>query len=150
MWVALGSAMGGALGAALGWIASSFVGGPVRRFFDLRGEVIRRLTEFGNVRARWKDIRDDSGASSGQVEEMDISEKEIARLEEAQRVLRDLASQIRAFAENEPLAMRFVLLRYDPMTASSGLIGLSNAYDSYGESKAFQRKKIETALRINS
>ena len=38
----------------------------------------------------------------------------------------------------------------DPMTASSGLIGLSNAYDSYGESKAFQRKKIETALRINS
>jgi len=31
-------------------------GGPVRRFFDLRGEVVRRLTEFANVRAKWKEF----------------------------------------------------------------------------------------------
>src|SRR5438128_2462148 len=94
-WLALGSAFGGAVGAALGWTASSFVGGPVRKFFDLRGEVIRRLTEFANVSARWKEVPDDSGATSGEVHAMDLSDKEIARLEEAQRVLRDLASQMR-------------------------------------------------------
>ncbi len=26
------------------------------RFFDLRGEVVRRLTEFANVRAKWKEF----------------------------------------------------------------------------------------------
>jgi hypothetical protein len=44
------STIGGAVGAAVVWAVSSFVGGPVRRFFDLRGEVVRRLTEFANVR----------------------------------------------------------------------------------------------------
>ena len=50
--IALGSAVCG----ALGWIASSFVASPVRKFFDLRGEIIRRLTEFANVRAKWKEF----------------------------------------------------------------------------------------------
>jgi hypothetical protein len=50
------STIGGAVGAA------SCLGGlklcrrPVRRFFDLRGEVVRRLTEFANVRAKWKEF----------------------------------------------------------------------------------------------
>jgi hypothetical protein len=50
------STIGGAVGAAVVWAVSSFVGGPVRRFFDLRGEVVRRLTEFANVRAKWKEF----------------------------------------------------------------------------------------------
>jgi len=50
------STIGGAVGAAVVWPVSSFVGGPVRRFFDLRGEVVRRLTEFANVRAKWKEF----------------------------------------------------------------------------------------------
>jgi hypothetical protein len=140
MWVALGSVFCG----ALGWTATSFVGGPVRKFFDLRGEVIRRLIEFGNVGARWKGSR----ASPNEI--MDRSEKEIARLEDAQRVFRDLASQMRAFAENEFLAMKLVRLWYDPRNASDGLIGFSTELDTYGESRASRRKLIETALRINS
>ena len=148
VWLALGSAFGGAIGAALGWTISSFIGNPLRKFFDLRGEVIRRLIEFANVPARWKEIADDSGAKSGERIEIELAENEIARLEEAQRTFRDLASQMRAFAENEPLALWLVRLRYNPLKASAGLIGLSNTYDTYGGTKAFQRKTIETALRI--
>ena len=54
--IALGTA-GGALG---GWVLLTFVGGPLRKFFDLRGEIIRRLTEFANVRARYKVLPDGS------------------------------------------------------------------------------------------
>src|ERR1700683_2958281 len=126
------------------WIATSFVGGPVRKCFDLRGEVVRRLTEFGNVGARWK------GSRAPPNEIMDRSAKEIARVEDAQRVFRDLASQMRAFAENEFLAMKLVRLWYDPRNASDGLIGFSTELDTYGESRASRRKPIETALRINS
>jgi hypothetical protein len=135
----------------LGWGTTSFVGTPIRRFFDLRGEVIRRLVEFANVPARWKEMRDDSGFPAGRVQDMDLSDKENARLEEAQRVLRDLASQMLAFAGNEIFAGWFVrrVMRFDPKAAGNGLIGLSNEYDTYGGSRAFQAKMIETALRIN-
>jgi hypothetical protein len=51
-------ALGSAVCVALGWGVTSFVGSPVRKFFDLRGEVVRRLTEFANVRARYKELRD--------------------------------------------------------------------------------------------
>ena len=112
----------------------------MRRFFDLRGEIIRRPTEFANVRARF-----------GGLEELGpISDQENARLEEAQRTLRDLASQMRAFAENEPLAAWFVCWRYDPMNASAGLIGLSGSYDTYGSDRAFHGQTVATALRSNS
>jgi hypothetical protein len=43
----------------------SFVGRPLRKFYDLRGEVFRRLTEFANVRARLREIPDDTGEASG-------------------------------------------------------------------------------------
>jgi hypothetical protein len=148
-WLALGSALAGAAGAIIGWIISSFIGTPVRKFIDLRGEVIRRLTEYANVRARWKEVRNPSGAVS-RVEEQGLSDKEIARLEEAQRVLRDLGSQMRAFAENESMAMWLVGWRYDPMKASGGLIGLSNEYDRYGSGKALHRTTVATALRIEA
>ena len=39
---------------------TSFVGSPVRKFFDLRGETVRRLTEFASVCARYKELPDHS------------------------------------------------------------------------------------------
>jgi hypothetical protein len=147
--IAIGSAFGGAIGAMLGWMASAFVGSPVRKFFDLRGEIIRRMTEFANVRARWKEIPDDVGAISGNREDMGLSDKEIERLESAQATLRDLAAQMRAFAENETLALWFITrLRYDPAGASAALIGLSNTYDTYGKGKAWQKQMLGKALKV--
>ena len=141
-------ALGSAVCVALGWGVSSFVGSPVRKFFDLRGEIIRRLTEFANVRARYKVLPDGSLGVGGLEELGQISDPEIARLEEAQRTLRDLASQMRAFAENEALAAWVVRRLYDPIHASAGLIGLSRSYDTYGKDRAFHRETVVKALRI--
>ena len=63
----------------------------LRRFFDLRRDVNRRLVEYGDVLARAKmdgDMR----------VPLDISPVEDARLTEAQVVLRGLAGEMRAFA----------------------------------------------------
>lgn len=141
--------IGSFFAAAFAWIILEFVGRPLRKFFDLRGEVIRRLIEFANVRAHWKELPDSSSAVSGNLEEMDLSAVDIARLEEAQRTFRDLASQMQAFAQNETFARYFAeLLRYKPLAAGAALIGLSNSYDTYGSAKALHRKQLYQALHI--
>ena len=62
-----------------------------------------------------------------------FTEADAKMLEEAEGVFRDLASQMRAFAQNEILAVWIVkLLRYDPVMASAGLIGMSNSLATYG------------------
>lgn len=141
--------IGSFLAAALGWVVLEFVGRPLRKFFDLRGEIIRRLIEFANIRARWKLVEDSSGAVSAEATEISLSEAEIARLEDAKKALRDLASQMSAFAENETSARLVAqLLGYNLREASAGLIGLSNSFDIYGETKAFHRKTLARALRF--
>jgi len=87
---------------------------------------------------------------SGNREELPLSEEAIERLHEAENVLRDLASQLRAFALNETLGGYAVrLLGYDPLTASGGLFGLSNSLDTYGGGRDFHRKTIAEALRVD-
>jgi hypothetical protein len=136
--------------AVIGWLTLEFVGRPFRRFFDMRGEIISRLALFSNVSARWNEIPDDVGAVSGNREELPLSEEEIERLHQAKNVLRDLASQLRAFAMNETWGGYAVrLLRYDPLTASGGLFGISNSLDTYGAGRHFHRKTIAKALRVN-
>jgi len=124
----------------LAWIATSFVGTPVRKFFDLRGEIIQRLTEFANVPAPSKD--DPRPVS-------EFSDRDLSRLKEAHGVFRQLAAHMRAF-EHEPLANWFVRWRYDPSVASAGLIGLSNSHDTYTdwETRLLYIQRIEKALRI--
>jgi len=63
---------------------------------------------------------------SGNREELPLSEEAIERLHEAENVLRDLASQLRAFALNETLGGYAVrLLGYDPLTASLAVVFLA-------------------------
>jgi hypothetical protein len=132
-----------------GWFTLEFVGRPVRRLFDLRGEVIRTMTVFANVRARWREVRDDVGASSGDAEELQLSYEEIGRLNEAKVAYRDLASQLRAFAQNEYFATWIVRrFGYEPAKASGSLIGLSNTIETYGGNRAFQTRTVQEALRI--
>jgi len=80
----------------------------------------------------------------------EVRSRMMRSIEEVQRTIRDLASQIRAFAENEPLAVWFVRWRYDPMKASAGLIGLANSHDTYGKAKAFQRQLLQRRCASNS
>jgi hypothetical protein len=131
----------GLLAGMIGWAGSSFVGKPLRSFFDLRGEIIQRIIEFANVRARY----------NVDEEEVDppLSADEIARLDEKKRVIRDLAARMRAFAENEPVAVWVVTrLGYDLANASTGLFGLSNTADRYGPDKKFHEQTLERALKI--
>lgn len=122
-----------------------FIAKPVRRFFDLRREVSRQLALFANVGARWK-----RGVSStAHIVPNALGEKEERRLDDAERVFRDLASQMRSFAQTDRLASSLVgAFGFNPFRASSGLFGLSNNIAEHGEARASSKKTIEESLRL--
>jgi hypothetical protein len=141
----IGSLLAGAIAAGLGWAATEFLARPVRRFYDLRGEIIQKMAHYGNVRASHKEAPD-----GGVIENTPLLHPtEQARLEEAQLAIRDLSTRMRAFAYNEALARRtLMLLRYDPLKASDGLMGYSNYMNISGAAKASKKKMVEDALHI--
>ncbi len=136
----------GAIGAILAWLTTEFIGRPFRRFFDLRGEVTRRLVQFDNVRARAKMIDDT------RQEPIELSSEEDARLREAENTFRDLASQMRAFTQAEPIAAWIVkhVFRYDVYGASGALIGYSNEISRYGPFRGSFKAQIQKVLRIHA
>jgi hypothetical protein len=139
-----GSLLAGAVGAALGWVILEFVARPIRRFYDLRGEIIQKMAQYGNVRARYKETHD--GKIIENMPSLRPTEESV--LEEAQQVMRDLAARMRAFAYNESLARWVLTVRYDPHKASQGLFGYSNSLDTYGGGKTSKIKMVEDALRV--
>jgi hypothetical protein len=40
------------------------------------------------------------------------------------------------------------LLRYDPVMASAGLIGMSHSLATYGHNRVLQKKRVQDALRF--
>jgi hypothetical protein len=107
----------------IGYILASFVGSPVRRLFDLSTEVRRQMHYRGNVTVPKREPL--LGTDDGIVEFQQKQE----RLEQAQKVLRDLG---------------------DPERAGRGLIGLSNELPTYSVARAAFRRQIEEALRIRT
>jgi hypothetical protein len=146
MWTALLQAIGSFVAGAGAWVVLEFIGRPLRKFYDLRGDTIYLLAQTGNVRARLNEIP----GNVGQVEVVqDFTDEDMATLKEAQNKIRDLASRFRAFAGNETYALRFALwIGYDPMKASGGLFGLSNSIEKSGSEKAFHKKTIAEALSL--
>lgn len=141
VWSAIGVfALGG-----VGWIITSFVGQPFRRFFDLRNEVIHKSVLYANVSAAQQAHVD------GTTKPRDLDAEELARLREAEDTFRDLAARMRAFALNEPLAVRLVSLwKFNPMTASTALLAVSNTLRSYGMERASAKKRLEDELRYRT
>jgi hypothetical protein len=129
----------------IGYILASFVGSPVRRLFDLSNEVRRQMHYRANVTVPKREPL--LGADDGVVEFQQKQE----RLEEAQKVFRDLGAQLIPFGETERLAC-FVLrmFRIDPELAGRGLIGLSNELPTYSVARGAFRRQIEEALRIRA
>ncbi len=129
----------------IGYILASFVGGPVRRLFDLSTEVRRQMHYRGNVTVPKREplLSTDDGI-------VEFQQKQ-ERLEQAQKVFRDLGAQLIAFGETERLAC-FVLrmFRIDPERAGRGLIGLSNELPTYSVARAAFRRQMEEALRIRT
>ena len=130
------------------WASFNAVGSPLLRFFDLRTEVRRTMILFANVRARWRD-EDREGVGVPVATGADLSPEEQENLKDAQIQYRDLASQMRAFADTRAFACRLLhALGFNPRKAAAGLIGLSNSIDTYGKGRAFQTRTIEEALKF--
>src|SRR5262245_4360704 len=119
-----------AIGAGLGWAATEFVARPIRKFFDLRGDAVRMVSQYGNLRARFDERR----VSDNEIrtsEDVTLSESDIAKPREAYDALRALAAQMRGFAYNETIANRALRLAgFDPKKASDGLFGVANTIDT--------------------
>jgi hypothetical protein len=135
----------GFIGGVCGWFFTDFLTKPLRRFFDLRRKVNRCLVRYGNVsaRARWTD--------DYTREELQISPEDDARLMEAHDALRDLAADMRGFANVEKIANRLVIsLGYDADKIASALIGYSNNILAYGKQRSDSHDQVQRLLRISA
>src|SRR3981081_3921415 len=129
--------------ALISWIVFNTIGKPLLRFFDLRTEVRRTMILYDNVRARWREVND------GAVAVDDMTPDNFERLQEAENQYRDLASQVRAFADTQsPTCTVLRWFGFDLRKASSGLIGLSNTINTYGKTRAFHKQLINEALKF--
>jgi hypothetical protein len=149
MWTALLQAIGSFSAGAIAWVVLEFVGRPLRKFYDLRGEVIHVLAQTANVPAAAREIRNDVGEASGQIETCVLTEQEKSDLREAMKSIRNLGSDLRVFSLNESRALYLVKsLGYDPALASGGLYGLSNSIHTYGAERHARKCTIQKALLI--
>ena len=130
---------------SVGWLATSFIGSPFRQFYDLRSEVIQKSVLYANIRASAKQARPDYKSH------IELDDADLARLRKAQDEFRGLAARMRAFALNEPVAVRLVQwCGYDPLKASAALLGVSNTVDTYGSDRAMAAKAVEQVLRFRT
>jgi hypothetical protein len=128
----------------ISWIVFNTIGKPLLRFFDLRTEVRRTMILYDNVRARWS-----SHVRISALGDEDMTPDNFERLQEAENQYRDMASQVRAFADTQsPTCTILRWLGFDVRKASSGLIGLSNTINTYGKTRAFQKQTINEALKF--
>ena len=128
----------------MGWVALEFVARPIRRFYDLRAEIIQTMAQYGNLRAQTTEHPNGSVT----VNVPPLTGTELAVLDEARRAIRGLAARMRSFAYGETIAHWLLSFRYNPHKASDGLFGYSNLFDTYGGEKAAKKEMIEEALRL--
>lgn len=132
--------------ALISWIVFNTIGKPLLRFFDLRTEVRRAMILYDNVRARWRERDNVRGSAIG---DEDMTPDNCERLQEAENQYRDLASQVRAFADTQsPTCAVLRWFGFDVRKASSGLIGLSNTINTHGKTRAFQKQTINEAMNF--
>jgi hypothetical protein len=74
----------------------------------------------------------------------DMTPDNFERLQEAENQYRDLASQVRAFADTQsPTCTVLRWFGFDVRKASSGLIGLSNTKNTYGKTPRFSETNYQ-------
>jgi hypothetical protein len=130
---------------AFGWSALAFLGPPIRNFFDLRRLVRHRMSFLANVPAPQPR---ETCVTSEQIQRYD---SDLRNVREAQRVLRDLGTQMLAFGESETAACIAIKpFGFDPSTAGHNLVGLSTTLGRYGTDRAALCKNVEKALRFKS
>src|SRR6266446_7216611 len=122
-----------------------FLGKPVRAFFDLRDQVRAQLLLLANVAAPKPR---ETISTSLEIQQYDVALK---AGREAQRILRDLGSQMLAFSESEIAACNGIAtFGFDAVAAGRGLIALSNTYYRNMTDRADFSSKVEKALRFKA
>ncbi len=134
-----------AAAGALGWIVLELLGKPIRAFFGLRDQVRAQLLLLADV-APPKPR--ETISTSLEIRQYDVALK---AGREAQRILRDLGSQMLAFSESEIAACNWIAaFGFDAVAAGRGLIALSNInYRSRTDCAGFS-SKIEETLRLKA
>lgn len=114
--------------ALIGVLASA---GRLRRFLKLRDEVRTRLQDLATV------------VAPAQVETKAV-------LDEAKHVFHELGTRMSGFARRGISKLSIRGMGFDPSSASSGLIGFSNALPTYGIERLRWRAQVERALKIQN
>ena len=144
----IGSLIVGAIGAGIGWGTTEFVARPIRKFFDLRADAIRLVSQYDNLRA-WRHETRVSDDETRVWEDPTLSQTNLAKLDEAENALRALAAQMRGFAYNESIANRALRwMGFDPKKASEGLFGIANTIDTTGSTRVRNKQMVTEALRL--
>lgn len=126
---------------AVGWLAVELIGRPARKFFDLRRSVRDQFPRLADVPAPQPR---ETCVTSAQIRQYDA---DLKNAREAQRVLREMAARMLAFAGSERAAcIALKPLGLDPAAAGNGMDGLANVLDRHGVDRAGFRGKIEQAL----
>src|SRR6266403_1607321 len=134
-----------AAAGVLGWIVLEFLAKPIRAFFVLRDRVRAQLLLLANV-APLKPR--ETISTSLEIQQYDVAVK---AGREAQRILRDLGSQMLAFSESEIAACNGIAtFGFDAVAAGRGLIALSNTCYRNRTDRADFSSKIEVALRFKA
>src|SRR4029079_15044774 len=115
--------------AALALMAVLASVGRLRRFLKLREEVRTRLPDLATV------------VAPAQAETKAV-------LDEAQPIFHELGTRMSGFARRGIAKLSMRGLGFDPSSASSGLIGFSNALPVYGIERLRWRAQVERALKI--
>ncbi len=115
--------------AALALIAILASAGRLRRFLKLREEVRTRLQDLATV------------VAPAQAETAAV-------LEEAKQVFHELGTRMSGFARRGIAKLSIRGMGFDPSSASSGLIGFSNALPVYGIERLRWRAQVVRALKI--
>ena len=129
-----------------GWIVLELLGKPIRAFFDLRDQARAQLLLLANV-APPKPR--ETISTSLEIQQYDVAVK---AGREAQRILRDLGSQMLAFSESEIAACNGIAATFgfDAVAAGRGLIALSNTCYRNRTDRADFSSKIEVAPRFKA
>jgi Ni,Fe-hydrogenase III large subunit len=145
--------MAGGVGALVVWIASNFVGKPLRQFVDLKAEIIRHVVVFSNVGARYREVGTKREAilrlNDDGVVGRPAGAPDDSRLDLAQITFRDLAGRMRGFADSDTIATALLgRMGYDVSAAARGLLQLSNTIQVYGQSRKDAFEAVETSLKF--
>ena len=129
----------GAIGAIGAWIATSFYGGPIRRFFDLRGEL---------ERARIAAMLTPIPMKSFLGVDINTMDPAFPAFEQVRQELRKAGIDMLAFGQAEPAARLLRWFGYDAVEIGNGALALGNFLGEGIHPRRERDAALRKALRI--